>query len=190
VRIGLDFDGTIAAWDGAMARWLRLNGGPAFDPARNITEQIPSEQLSEMVHAILATSLTMEMEPVEGALDAMRRLSDEHVLTVVTARDGDEGTWARRWIEYHGAPVDDVVLTARGSKADACRRLGIDVLLDDTPAVLSELLDAPSVGTVPVLFLGIFWRDAPRPPGLHTVAHWQDFEALCAQLAPPAAKPR
>jgi uncharacterized HAD superfamily protein len=187
MRIGLDFDGTIAAWGGAMARWMQENGRAPFDPDRHVVDQVSGEHLHEMVRAILATSLTLAMEPMDGALDAMRRLRAHHDLYVVTARNTDEGAWARRWIAQHAVPVTDVVETARASKADACRRLDLDVLLDDTPSALADL---PAAGTLPVLLESRFRRDEPRDPALRIVDHWHDFEALCAALATPAGEPR
>ncbi len=183
MRIGLDFDGTIAAWGGAMERWMALNGDAPFDPDRNITEQLSRDELRAMVHEILATSLTLEMRPSDDAIEVMRRLAADHELYVVTARDDAEAAWASRWIARYGAPVTDLVFTSRESKAQSCGRLRLDVLLDDTPEVLTELIAAPELATVPVLFESRFRSGDPRPPALRTVDHWHAFERVCGELA-------
>ncbi|MEX2230336.1 MAG: hypothetical protein WEB13_11940 [Dehalococcoidia bacterium] len=179
MRIGLDFDGTIASWAGAMDRWLREAMGRPLDPDRHIVEQVTREQLQAMVGAILGTALTLEMTPEEGALDAMTRLARDHELLVITARHDHEAAFAAQWLERHGAPVGAVVSTGRALKADTCRELAIGVLLDDTA---DHLLALDATATVPVLFRTRFGNRAAQPPFIHVVEHWQAFEALCSRL--------
>lgn len=180
MKLGLDFDGTIASWAAAMDCWLREHAGRALDPDRHVIEQVDRDQLQAMIGAILGTALTLEMRPEDGALDVMTRLSAHHELLVVTARDDAEATFVAEWLARHGAPVDGIVSTGRALKADTCRRLAIDVLLDDTVEHLHALRES---ATVPVLFRSRFGNPAPQPPFVHVVEHWEAFETLCTRLA-------
>ena len=184
MRIGLDFDGTIANWGGAMNRWLEEHVGRPLDRERNVTEQVTRAQLQTMVGAILGTALTFEMEPNDGALAVMSRLAVTHELLVITARHDGEAAFAAEWLERHGAPVLDVVSTGRALKAETCRLRAIDVLLDDTA---EHLLALGSTGTVPVLFRGRFGSQQAPPQFVHIVDHWQAFEALCSRLGDAGA---
>ncbi|MBM3139921.1 MAG: hypothetical protein FJ027_13385 [Candidatus Rokubacteria bacterium] len=180
MRIALDFDGTIAGWGAAMDRWMRDQLGAELDPTRDVAEQMAREQLVAMVRAILGSELTLAMEPLPGALEAIARLSEAHALYVVTARNELEARFAREWLERHRVPLAGVLHTSSASKAPACDAIGADLLLDDTPAVLADLLPTP---TRPVLLESRSRRAEPRPAGIHVVEHWAAFEALCARLS-------
>src|SRR5690606_29421920 len=93
----------------------------------------------------MASEWTLAMPPLPGALEAMRALSAEHELYVVTARYGHEAEWAARWVDRHGLAVEEVVHTDRAPKSDACRRLGLSVLLDDNLPVLAEIRGTSTV---------------------------------------------
>lgn len=179
MRLALDFDGTIASWAGAMDRWLREQVGRPLDRDRNVVEQVTRAQLQTMVGAILGTDLTLAMTPEDEAIEVMASLAREHELLVITARHDHEAAFAAQWLEHHGAPIREVVSTGRALKADACRRLGVDVLLDDSAEHLHPLSDG---ATVPVLFRARFGNRAPQPPFVHIVEHWREFETLCRRL--------
>ena len=179
MKIGLDFDGTIASWAGAMDHWLRAHTGRPLDRERNVVEQVTREQLQEMIGAILGSALTLEMEPEEEALDVISRLAGDHELLVVTARHHGEAEFARQWLEQHQVPVREVVSTGRALKAAACRLLDVDVLLDDSTEHLVALSEC---ATVPVLFRSRFVSPGVPPPFVHVVNHWRQFEELCASL--------
>ena len=180
MKLGLDFDGTIANWAGAMDRWLQLHERRSLDREHDVRDQVTREQLREMVAAILGTALTFEMEPETDALPVMSRLAEQHELIVLTARHDDEAAFATQWLVRHGAPVREVVFTGRAAKFDACLRLGLEMLLDDTVA---HLVPLPDGATLPVLFRSRFGERRPQPPTIRVVDNWLAFEVLCAELA-------
>jgi uncharacterized HAD superfamily protein len=188
MRIGLDFDGTIASWAGAMDAWLQAHAGRPLDRDRNVVEQVDRGQLQAMIRAILGTDLTLAMEPEDEALAVMERLATHHELIVITARDEHEASFAARWLEGHGAPVRDVVSTGRALKADSCRALAVDVLLDDTAEHLAALAALSGDPIRPVLFRSRFGNPAPQPAAIDVVEHWLEFEAWCASASAAARR--
>jgi hypothetical protein len=180
MRIGLDFDGTIAAWGSAMDRWMREQTGRPLEATRDVREQLDGDRLREMIRTIMAGELTLAMEPVPGALEAIERLSANHELRVVTARYDYEALWARRWLEQHGLGHIPLEYTDRGPKIGCCDRLGLSVMLDDTPAVLVEVA---GTATLPVLLHSRFGAAIELPARVRTVPDWPMFEDVCAEVA-------
>jgi uncharacterized HAD superfamily protein len=183
MRIGIDFDGTIADITTAAILYGREHWGVELRPeqtwgASGIEVVGGRERYDQMFRDLHTTPLGLEVPPMPGALDVLSRLAEEHEIHVVTARNEDEGEWARRWLERHGLTVAGVCCTSRAPKLDACRELRLSVLFDDFvdnfkhlgPSTAAALLDAP------------YNRDLQREPHIRLVEHWHAFEALCGEL--------
>lgn len=136
VRVGIDFDSTIAKID---LPWLaRLNAlrGTAYRPDDwsdwNLSF-LPADDRSVFL-SLLTPDLYLAVEPYAGAPDAIRRLSLEpHVeLVCVTANpeaDNAAFTLAKtRWLQQHIPELAEKLVVARTKSA-----LGLDILVDDAP---------------------------------------------------------
>lgn len=187
LRIGLDFDGTIADITWAKQQYAREAFGVEL-PAEATwgaagREVLGEERYAELVEAVHGTSLSVEMPPMPGAVETMRRLGEQHELYVVTARLDHEAELALEWLERHGLRVDGFFHTCRGSKAVHCIDLGLSVHLDDSPVVLEDLGD-----TLPALIDAPYNRTLPRHERIRTVEHWRAFEALVESLTVEVAR--
>ncbi|MPZ98316.1 MAG: hypothetical protein GEU80_03090 [Dehalococcoidia bacterium] len=185
MRIGIDFDGTLASWGDAMAAYLDERHGLPLAADRHVQDQLPEDIFVPMVRELMASEWTLAMPPLPGALDAMRLLSAEHELYVVTARHRHEAEWAARWVDHHGLWVQEVVHTDRAPKSAACRRLGLSVLLDDNLPVLAEIC---GTATVPAHLRpppeAIPWMPTldDIPAAIRPIEHWPHFGELCREL--------
>jgi len=180
MRIGLDFDGTIIDTTAAKMRFAREAFGVELTALETWgaigRERIGEERFVEMVRAA-HEELTLTTPPMPGAAEAIRRLARDHQLFVVTARNDVEVRWAERWIATHAPAISAVVHTSRAPKLDACRELGVELMLDDIPGVLHEIAEA---GVGAALIEAEYNRDTPRHARVRAVPHWRDFVALCA----------
>jgi 5'(3')-deoxyribonucleotidase len=182
MRIGLDFDGTIADITWAKIRYARDAFGVELLPEQTARATgIPvlgAERYEQLVDAVHGSDLSLQMPPMPGALEAIERLASTHELYIVTARTDPEAELARAWIEECGMYVDGFVHTVRGSKAAACLDLNVAVHLDDNPGVLADLGE-----TLPALIDAPYNRAQPRDSRVQVVEHWHAFEALVESLA-------
>lgn len=182
MRIGLDFDGTIADTTGAKIRYAREVFGlelNALETWRAVGEpRLGAERFREMVVAAHHEH-TEFTEPMPGVLEVIERLAVDHQLFIVTARTDAEVEWARRWVTARALPVQAVEHTNRASKLEASRRLGLDVLLDDSPPVLLDIAEA---GIGAALIETEYNRALPRHLAIELVQHWPHFEELCRRL--------
>lgn len=183
MRIGLDFDGTIIDTTTAKVRFAREAFGVELSALETWgaigRARIGEERFMEMVRAA-HQELTVSAPPMPGAREGIVRLARDHELYVVTARSALEVSWAERWVAEHAPAISGVVHTDRAPKLDACRELGIELMLDDIPSVLHELAEA---GVDGALIEAEYNRDAARHERVRSVRHWRDFVALCAEAA-------
>ncbi len=183
MRIGLDFDGTIADASGAKMRYASERYGVALTRAQTMrpgaVPLIGRERYDTMIANVFGTSITMEMEPMPGAVEALRRLARAHDLFVVTARLDHEVPLATRWLDRHAIPIRELRNTGRGRKAEPCVALRLDVMLEDSPA---ELVALPAGGPAPALLETPYNADEARADHWHRVPDWAAFETLCARL--------
>lgn len=190
MRIGLDFDGTIADTTTAKIRFARETFGVELSALETWgqvgRERIGDERFMEMVRAA-HEELTLAAPPMPGATEAIARLARDHELYVVTARNDVEVPWAERWVAAHAPAIREIVHTSRAPKLDACRALGVELLLDDIPAVLHDIAEA---GLDAALIEAEYNRDAPRHERVRAVPHWREFVALCARQAAASTRPR
>jgi uncharacterized HAD superfamily protein len=189
MRIGIDFDGTIADASSAKIRYALERFGVELTPELTMrpggVPVIGLERYEAMVADIFGTELTLEFEPMPGALEVLRRLAAEHEIYVVTARLDHEVDLAARWLETRGVEVRGVRHTARGPKTDACRELGLGLYLDDTPAELARLAEGGlcEAGLCAALLETPYNREDDRHAAVRLVPDWPAFEVLCAETA-------
>ena len=126
------------------------------------------------------------LEPIPGAAECLEELHAKYDLALVTARDPEYAEVTEAWIEKYFAGVFDRVVLGIGhsergersiTKADVCRQIGADVLVDDQ---VGHLAGAAEAGVRTFLFGGYPWnRSQPLPQNTVRVSNWDE---VCAAL--------
>src|SRR5262245_15835765 len=122
MKIGLDFDGTIADTTTTKIQYALETFGEAISAVETFgagRSRLGENRHREMVRASYR-GWTARTEPMPGALEAIERLAHEHELYVITARVEDEIDHARAWLSERSVAVIEVLNTARAKKIDAC----------------------------------------------------------------------
>ncbi len=185
MRIGVDFDDTLADFSTLLVRSVRERFG--LDLLALHAEGKPGRQAAgdaawdALIEEMLTTDMTLEMAPKADCIDVTQRLAERHELVILTARRDSEIASMRRWLNRHGIPVADTVHTNRQTKAPHARDLGLAVHIDDTPKVFDDFVGHE---TVAALYLGGSVGLNRPQPGAHvrTLSHWREFEALVGTL--------
>ncbi|MDA0351838.1 MAG: hypothetical protein O3A10_06470 [Chloroflexi bacterium] len=162
LRIGIDFDGTLADSIGAAARYLRDLEGIELEPEEMRwppgRERIGAKRFAAMIKD---PRFFQRLEFVPGAEATMRTLGRDADLYIVTARTPEQAEPVERWLQHHELEVNGVATTSYESKVAACRKLQLDLHLDDMLAHTADLMHETE--TVLAL-LAAPWNDL-RPSG-------------------------
>jgi len=182
-HIGLDFDDVLFSFNEGMATFHN-----EFYETSYCLKDITSFDLKELWQCDLAESLRRMREFVTsdyhdqaptmaGAIEAVRYLKKEYNLSIVTARDTVlfEQTWkiANRYFpgcfnEIHFLHDNDQ--NVLGTKGDVCRRIGVDIMVEDSLGNAEHL----SLSGVRTLLFDRPWNQATSLPIQVTrVLDWQ-----------------
>lgn len=136
LHLGLDFDGVIVDTCAAKRRYAYSRFGVRLDAHDCLrergTRRLGAERYESMVRDIYGTSQTRELNPMDGAIDAIRMLDEVADCYIVTARYHNEVVQLQSWLADHPLPVHGVVHTSEGPKAGVANNLGLDWLIDDS----------------------------------------------------------
>jgi len=183
MRIGIDFDGTLADTGWAKQQYISETWGIHLEPWETMRtpafEVLGEERYHEMVLAAHTTELVLRMPEIPGAIAAVARLAEQHDLFVITARRDEEIELARQWLADHRVPITQVIHTRWESKRASWETHGIDVHIDDLPSVL---LDHPEAMT-PVLLHSRYNEPLDHCERTVVVPDWPGFEELVRGLA-------
>ncbi|MCO6450641.1 MAG: hypothetical protein J5I90_07605 [Caldilineales bacterium] len=186
MNIALDFDGTIADAAGAKIRYAKERWNIELTYATSMRPgALPlmgEERYEQMLRDVFGSPMSVEMEPMPGAVESLRRLASDHDLHIVTARFDHEGEFAMQWLEKHGLSVRSLTATNRGAKVDHCVALNASVLFEDSVGELAHF--ANQEHTVAMALLETPYNQLEqRAEDWHVVPDWTAFEALVGRLA-------
>lgn len=119
------------------------------------------------------------VEPVEGAIEAMKKLSEKYDLVIVTMRPPETEPVTRLLLEQF-PPVFEHVhfigswegIPGAKNKADVCKEIGASLFIDDS---LHNAEIISKVG-IPVLLFDTNWNQAETlPDGVLRVYSWEEI---------------
>ena len=140
---GLDFDGVICGTDELARQWLRTERGlivPSYEISRGtVVSLIGQEEYDRMCPQVYG-ELTMEAEPIPGAIEGVRELSERSNLYVVTTRPPERKKLAGQWLAEYDLLEPFVALLSiqdheipNDTKLAICQRYGMKAMVDNDP---------------------------------------------------------
>lgn len=142
---GVDYDGTIANTNLIKARWiweqLQIEVGPWQCDRTSCVPLIGEQNYKRMCDAVYERELSERAPPVQGALDALKALSKQGKVYIVTARVPHRLTFAREWLVQHRVAdcVSDCLSSFGTDKQTICGSHGVGVLIDDDERHLTRI---------------------------------------------------
>ena len=115
MNLGIDFDGTIADSTQQKIQTALELYGVVMKPEQ--TGRGPGRKLmgkhryENVVNSIYGTEKTLGLSPVEGSLEVIESLSDNHEMYVVTARDEKGADLASLWLKSRRLPIKQLLYT-------------------------------------------------------------------------------
>ncbi|MBI5229280.1 hypothetical protein HY991_04155 [Candidatus Micrarchaeota archaeon] len=138
------------------------------------------EEAIKKVYEFHKTHYFHEIQPVEGAVEGVRELKEEHELVVITSRQYGIEKETRVWVQktfpdafsgvYFTNDFSKDGLRSK-SKKDFCKELGIDLLVEDHLNYAKECV----ADGVRVLLLDCPWNKRERPQKVSRVYSWKEI---------------
>lgn len=186
--IAVDMDETSIKFVPYFLKWHNLEHGTSVKPTDldnfDMSGKLgctPGECLDRILE-FYDTKIMRQLPPVDDAVENMGYLSEKHDIIAVTARPESIKQITQNSIDkYFRNLIGNLYLTGDSveetnkSKAEICKELGVDVLVDDRPKYCYEAI---GVGTRSILFNlnGNYGWGAPevKKEGLYHARSWKD----------------
>jgi hypothetical protein len=179
-KIALDIDSTIHPyWDLLQRVALeRFGVDLPYEEQRDWGITIlERDQVIECVEETHTDENILAGRPYEGAVETVREWHDQgHWIHVTSHRRPRTAKATARWLERIGMPVDD--LHCSFDKVTRCAELGIDLLIDDSPANIARAREA-GIAAATIIHP---WNE--EVVGRDGVIGGRDWHELRARLAP------
>jgi uncharacterized protein len=144
MRIAIDIDSTLHHyWDLLEAVAQRRFGVtiPYADQVVWDIDRLKPEQLRAAVKETHSASQILASDPYPGAVEAVRGWHEAgHFIHITSHRAGEAHEATAQWLERIGLPYDELYCSY--DKVSRCSEIGIDLLIDDSPANLERAIDA------------------------------------------------
>ncbi len=183
LRIGVDFDGTIADSSPQKIAFaiemFRMELRPEDCGRPQGVAVLGADRYDTMIRSIYGTDLTLQMEPMAGAVEVLKRMCHKHEVTVLTARYDNELTFVRQWLALWNLDNIPAVNVNERSKVEMAQKLRLDIFLDDTVGVARQLAVE---GRHVYLLNRPYTVHADVSEPVQVVDSWYDFELRTLKL--------
>ena len=179
LRIGLDCDGVIYNFVDTLRQWIhestgkRLESMPDANTWNFFSDQWGlsfEEYKNATIAGIDAGYIFGQGKPIDGAIEAIRSLSHDYEIIIVTSRSGFGLRYEQcrlntiKWLLEHDIWFDGLIF------AEDKTNRGIDILLDDAP---HQIGNAVAVDERVVVFDQLWNQNVEHQD---RVMDWEDFE--------------
>jgi uncharacterized protein len=183
MNIAIDIDSTLHHYWDQLSDASRRRFGIPLPYEEQLTWSITllrPEQVRACVEETHTEARVLEAEPYPGAVETVSAWhAAGHFIHVTSHRSTDSRDATARWLERIGLPYDELYCSY--DKVARCREIGIDVLIDDSPANLEQALEA---GITAATLVHPWNRDLCETEDVIFAADWSE---LASKLAPVLA---
>ena len=138
---------------------------------------VPREVLEQRIVDFYHSDTHHHAPAVAGAIEAVKKLSEDHSLVIITSRPEFIKEHTLNWLERNfGAHFDHVYFTnlfkgsgTKKSKAEACKELGVDIFIDDHHVYAQDVAQS---GKSVLLFNAPWNQSNELHPNITRVSSW------------------
>ena len=184
--IGIDLDDTLLDFNNSLHAYHNKKYGTNIT-RENITSYeldkvwgYSPEEVDKKLFEFYFTKEHEETAPIFGSLDAVNKLKNRHDLHLITVRGDQIAEPTMLWIQTHfPSHFTSINLTNKifgipgktYSKVDVCRRLGVDLMIEDS---LSQAIEISKV-VEKVYLLDCPWNQGETPTNMTRVNSWDEI---------------
>lgn len=137
------------------------------------------KQTVKEVFGWIGTGNHLHIQPLEGSIEAVDKITSQYDVEVITARDSMFRSVTTDWLSAKfGQVFKDIhfvgyspIMEVPVSKAEICQKIGAFAMIDDS---ISHLVECAEVGIDGILFGDYPWNQVKElPSGLTRCRDWQ-----------------
>ena len=120
-----------------------------------------------------------EAKPLEGAAETINKLSQEHEVYFISAREDLPGVRevTEKWLADNNIVVDNNLFLTQGSKGILAKDMGIDLFIEDAPHHIKTLNDEG----IPVIIMETKYNTIPELKNHQAVKGWGEVTSYVSQ---------
>jgi 5'(3')-deoxyribonucleotidase len=111
--------------------------------------RISKEKAVEEFYSFMESPQSKEIKPVEGAIDAIKKLRGHHDLVIITSRQEEFKDNTLEWVKMYIPGLEDNIyftntlskIYTPTKKSDIALELGVDILIDDQPKYIHDCVE-------------------------------------------------
>ncbi len=174
IKIGLDLDGVVCDFFGRFIEEVNNTYGTHFTKA-DWTDYyfsnsgLPRDHMKRMFRDSM--KYLDELEPMEGALEGISKLNEDHTIHIVTHRFLEGRLNTLKWLDNNKVEFDTLSFTP--NKGSLAYRLGLDVVVEDTPEMA---IDIANNGVKTLLYANLY--NHIEHPLISRVNTWKDITQI------------
>lgn len=168
----------------------RYGTSAALEDAHSISHEIWGANPELVIQRMGELTMTDEytaLGPTDDEVEVLDRLSQYHALHLVTARKPEEHELTQAMVDRDLPDVFESLdfVGWSGSKGEVCKRIGADILVDDSIRHLHDALKWGLPKGHAILFGDYPWNvvDASQLKGIVRCPTWQDVERVVGEIS-------
>jgi uncharacterized protein len=182
MRIGIDIDSTLHDYWPVLVEAARRRFGIELPYEEQVTWEIPElrpEQLQVVIEETHSDEQIAAAVPYPGAVETVEAWhAAGHIIHVISQRRAASRDATERWLTSSGFAYDELQCT--DDKIAYAREAGIELLIDDSPEVLSDALGA---GMTAATLMHPWNQDICEEEDIVCAPDWPTLrERLCSRL--------
>ena len=199
IRVGVDLDEVLVQFCDEMtkyynAKFSKTLGSSDYDGRQwSDVWQMTQDQVNDLIHEFAETEIFDSLEPVPGSIETLKRLkmTNQFEFFIITARGNHLNKKTHVWVKKHFDNIftgiefgntfgQDKQSPKKREKADICRELKCDYLIDD---MKSNLKNCSKFNIQGILFnfLGTYQWSGITPLSTEDIKHaftWDEIEQI------------
>lgn len=187
MKIGIDFDGTLADTNTQKSLWIKKNLKKVvpvyFCDKTTCLNHVDLASYKTMGLDVYSTESTLNLIPIKGSIEFIENWKDTAEIVIVTARNGWRLDDAIKWIEKNLNTRNIAVIgmdKKAKNKGEVCEQEQIDIFIDDDKRHL-ETINSKEVKCI------LFKHDAPESiikdsADFKVCTSWADISKEVAEL--------
>lgn len=183
-KIGIDLDDVLLNFNDPFLNFHNENFGTTYrrEDITNFNVEeiwgIPTETLRDRLSQFYDTHHHESAPPIEGAVEAIKELSKNNKLYIITSSPQTAEGKIRIWLKKHfGEAFEEIHFTKkdisseRRNKGEMCRELGLELFIDDHPDNAEKI---SAIG-IPVYLFDTPWNQGEVGPLVKRVRTWSEI---------------